>query len=228
MPIYGLQLPNILEKFSKEGVEIVDDDFSISALGQASLRTVMIPNYPDILLKLSVGITVSSALRTISHFTANIGPRLSKLIPMLAIDKEILHVEPEVASAVCMRTKEGKEMSHDVVKHLTAVVRRPYETRPGEAVILTAALVEYGHEGAQSGVSVVEQLFGLDTDMKRVAFFEEYVFRDFLSHEPRQLTRKPWTSAVIPVFLWPLCCHQCCTTDLRSRLTRRTRWSVSR
>lgn len=187
MPIYGLQLPNILEKFGDEGVEILDDDFSTPALGQASLRTVALPDYPSILLKLSVGITVSSALRTISHFTANIGPRLSNLIPMLAIDKEILYAEQEVASAVCMRTKEGQEMPHDVVKHLTAVVRRPYETKPGEAVILTAALVEYGHEGAQPGVSVVEHLFGLDTDLKRVTFFEEYVFIAFFPRIPRQL-----------------------------------------
>ena len=141
----------------------------------------MIPEAPHLALKLAVGITVSSALRTISHFTANLGPRFSEIIPKLHVDTDILHLERETASAICMRDAAGNAISPDTVKHFTAVLRSPYVPKEDEAVIICAALSETGHCNVPSGISVVQHIFDLNTDEKRLSFFDEFVHRLFLS-----------------------------------------------
>lgn len=129
---------------------------------------------PQLALKLSVGIKVSSTLRTISHYTANFGPRFSELIvPKLALDPQILHVEREIASAICMRDTDGTGLDPDVAKHFTAVLRQPYTPDDDEAVVICAALCEWGHSDLPRGVSVVQHVFGLNTEEKKVTFFHE-------------------------------------------------------
>ncbi|THH15695.1 hypothetical protein EW146_g4821 [Bondarzewia mesenterica] len=172
MPVYDLQIPNLEAKF--DGIQILDEAFSLEALGQASIRTVVVPEAPHLALKLAVGITVSSALRTISHFTANLGPRFSEIVPKLKINPAILHIERESASAVYARDGEGKPVNPDIAKHFTAVLRTPYVPAYDEAVIVCAALSEHGHKDAMTGVPVVQHIFGLDTEEMRVAFFEDY------------------------------------------------------
>ncbi len=82
---------------------------------------------------------ISSALRTISHFTADFGPRFSQeIVPKLAVDSKILSVELEPSSAV-YRTSDP-----DVAKHFTAVIREMYTPLSGENVIVVAALLEMG------------------------------------------------------------------------------------
>ncbi|TFY68539.1 hypothetical protein EVG20_g3525 [Dentipellis fragilis] len=138
-------------------------------------KTVVIPEIPQLAVKLAVGIKVSSALRTISHFTANLGPRFSSLLlPNLTIDPTILHIEREVASAVYTRDPSGSPVDPDVAKHFTAVMRKQYVPEEDEAVIICAALMEWGHEGVASGVPLVVHLFDLNTEEKRKAFFDEY------------------------------------------------------
>jgi len=78
VPVYDLQVANIRAKFPD--VVILDEGFSIPSLAQASIRyvhrlhgsvgcrTVAFPEAPDIALKLSIGIRISSALRTITHY----------------------------------------------------------------------------------------------------------------------------------------------------------------
>lgn len=143
----------------------------------AAVSTVVVPDCP-LALKLAVGIKVSSALRTISHFTADFGPRFSnEIVPRLAIDANVLHVEREVASAVCMRDTDGRRLDDDVVKHFSAVLREPYVPQDDEVVVLAAALSETGHANTPTGVSAVQQILGLDTRDKRTAFFDEYAMR---------------------------------------------------
>jgi hypothetical protein len=126
------------------------------------------PDIPLKALKLSLNVKISSALRTISHFTADFGPRFSKhILPKLSMDPLILKIENEPASAVY------RGAPPDVVKHLTAIFRDQYEPRPGEAVIVCAALLETGHEGLPAGVSAVEHVFGLDTREKRYSFMDQ-------------------------------------------------------
>lgn len=173
VPVYDLQVENLRTKFPD--VEILDNDFSIPALGQASIRTVVFSEIPNIALKLSVGISVSSALRTISHFTANLGPRFSKdVVPKLSIDPRTLIIEQEVASAVCSRDIEGVGIDPDIAKHFTAIIRKQYPPAEDEAVIICAALLETGHSGLPAGIPVVQHIMCLDSPEKRLRFFDEY------------------------------------------------------
>ena len=82
-------------------------------------------------LKLAIGVKISSALRTISHFTANFGPRFSiEVIPHISIDHSVLFIAQETASAV------HKSADPEVAKHLTAVLREEFQPKGGEALIL--------------------------------------------------------------------------------------------
>ncbi|VDC02812.1 unnamed protein product [Peniophora sp. CBMAI 1063] len=172
MPVYDLQVANIEDKFPD--VQILPESISIQTQAQASLRTITIPGF-SFALKLAVGIKVSSALRTISHYTANVGPRLSEeIVPKLAVDPEVLYIERETGSAVCMRDMDGNTVDEDIAKHFTAVLRDPYVPKEDEAVVLVAALGETGHANSPAGVSAAQQILGLDTREKRVSFFDEY------------------------------------------------------
>ena len=138
---------------------------------------MVFPDAPDIALKLSVGIRISSGLRTISHFTANFGPRFSrKIVPKLAIDPSILSIEPEVASANCSRDAEGANLDPDIAKHFTVVIRKLYIPDESEAIIVCAALLETGHAGLPAGIPIVQHVMGLDSQEKRFMFFHEWVF----------------------------------------------------
>ena len=128
---------------------------------------------------------MSSALRTISHFTANLGPRFSKdVVPKLSIDPRILTIEQEVASAVCSRDAEGVSIDPDVAKHFTVVIRKQYTPSKAEAVIICAALLETGHSGLPAGIPVVQHIMGLDTPEKRLRFFDESVMIAYLTISP--------------------------------------------
>lgn len=130
-------------------------------------RTVLIPELPGLSLKLAVGVKISSSLRTISHFTADFGPRFSKeIIPKLYHDPKILSIECEPASAVY------RSENPELAKHFTAVLREEFEPEDGQALIVCASLFEMDHAGTPSGVSAVEHAFGLNTEEKRVSFLD--------------------------------------------------------
>lgn len=133
-------------------------------------RTVVVPDMPGHALKLAVNVKISSSLRTISHFTADFGPRFSTdILPKLHFDRNILTVAAEPASAVY------RGVTPDIAKHFTAVIRDEFEPVGGENVAVCAALLERGHEGAPAGIPLVQHVFRLDTDEKRVAFLDRYV-----------------------------------------------------
>ena len=184
IPVHELQIQNVVSKF--QTVEVVNPDISLSALAQSSIRsvaitsnfrvayffirTVVLPDFPGLALKLAVGVKISSSLRTISHFTANFGPRFSAdVVPKLAIDPDILSVELETSSAVY------KTSDPELAKHFTAVIREEYQVPSGQAVVVCAALLEAGHANIPPGKSAVEHIFGLDTEEKRLQFLDTYV-----------------------------------------------------
>lgn len=118
-------------------------------------------------LKLAVGVKISSSLRTISHFTANFGPRFSAdIVSKLVINPEILKIEREPASA------SYRHADSEVAKHFTAVLREEYQPAEGENLIVCAALLEMDHEGSPQGVSAVQHVLGLDTEAKRIGFLD--------------------------------------------------------
>ncbi|PPR03669.1 hypothetical protein CVT24_007790 [Panaeolus cyanescens] len=168
MPAHELQVENIKTKFPN--VEILDPEIFLPASAQSSIRTVTVPDAPGIALKLALGVRISSALRTISHFTADFGPRFSAdVVPKLAVDPAILHVEREPSSAVY--STPDAELS----KHLTAVIREEYQPPSGEVVIVVAALLEYDHSDSAPGVSAVQEAFQLYTREKRIKFLDRYI-----------------------------------------------------
>lgn len=167
VPVHEQQISNILQKF--DDVSILDSEINVGALAQSSIRTVIVPDMPGVAFKLAVGVKISSSLRTISHFTADFGPRFSEqIVPKLVINPDILKVELEPASAVYRGDP-------DTVKHLTAVLREEYHPREGECLIVCAALLEMGHEGLQPGVSAIEHILNLDTPDKKAAFLDRYI-----------------------------------------------------
>ncbi|KAJ7116428.1 IucC family-domain-containing protein [Mycena epipterygia] len=166
MPVHEMQLSTVLEKF--QDVQVLEP--TVDALGQSSIRTVIIPELPNMALKLSVNMKISSALRTISHWTADFGPRFSsEIVPKLTVDHKIFTVELEPASAIYCG------VAPVVRKHLTAIFRDEYIPAPGENIIVVAALLEMGHAGVPAGVSAVEHIFGLNTEAKRAAFLDSYL-----------------------------------------------------
>ncbi|KAJ3986708.1 IucC family-domain-containing protein [Lentinula detonsa] len=168
MPVHEIQLDTVLAKFSD--AQALDPRIHVVALAQSSTRTVLVPELASMSLKLSVGVKISSALRTISHYTADFGPRFSEIVvPKLSIDRNLLSVECEPASAVY------RGVDPDLAKHFTAILRNYYQPRPGENTIVCAALLESGHTGSPKGVSAVEYTFGLDTVEKKAQFLDHYL-----------------------------------------------------
>ncbi|KAG6888931.1 hypothetical protein C0995_004944 [Termitomyces sp. Mi166 len=168
MPVHELQIPNIVAKFPDANV--LHADINVQAYAQSSIRTVIIPGLRNMALKLAVGVKISSALRTISHFTADFGPRFSNdIVPKLTIDPHILSISREPASAVY------RSDDPDLAKHFTAILREEIEPEEGHALIVSAALLEMGHAGQPGGTSAVESTFRLDTYEKRAKFLDRYI-----------------------------------------------------
>lgn len=82
------------------------------------------------------------------------------------MDHDILTIETEPSSAVY------RSADADIAKHCTALIRHQYVPPDGETLIVCAALLEMGHAGIPDGVSVVQDLFDLDTEAKREAFLD--------------------------------------------------------
>ncbi|KAJ7733428.1 IucC family-domain-containing protein [Mycena maculata] len=166
MPVHEMQLSTVLARF--ENIEVLAP--TVDALGQSSIRTVVIPDLPNMALKLSVNVKISSALRTISHWTADFGPRFSRdIVPKLSVDHTIFAVAMEPASAIY------KDAEPSVRKHFTAIFRDEIVPAPGENIVVVAALLENSHAGVPAGMSAVEHVFGLDTEAKRAAFLDSYL-----------------------------------------------------
>ncbi|KAJ2924638.1 hypothetical protein H1R20_g12449, partial [Candolleomyces eurysporus] len=168
VPVHELQIPSISKLFPS--VVVLPADISLRAFAQSSIRTVTVAELPAHALKLAIGVKISSSLRTISHFTADFGPRFSRdVIPRLNVDRSILFVETEPHSAV-YRCEDPEAQ-----KHFTAVIRQEYQPLPHETVIVCAALLETDHSNTKPGVSAIEHAFGLDTESKRIQFLDRYI-----------------------------------------------------
>lgn len=183
-PVHELQIPNILANFPD--ARILPEEFSVLAPAQASIRyvyrfivkapkfnlhyhrTLTLPCSPELTLKLAIGIRISSALRTISHFTAYAGPRFGRdVVPHLAINRNLLIIENEIASVVYAHEDP------EIAKNCTAVIRKIYNgEKYGECVVIAAALAETGHGDRDDNAPTAVTALRLDTMDKRVKFLE--------------------------------------------------------
>ncbi|KAJ2811780.1 hypothetical protein FBU31_007711, partial [Coemansia sp. 'formosensis'] len=168
MPVHPLHMPAVLKLFSF----VRHLPYTAPAQAQASLRTVcpqaLAPLGYDI--KLPLGIKTTSALRTISPWSAFVGPRVTEVVPAIlrnAPVEDALLIAGEPASAV------SADPDYDIAKYLTCVIRNSPEYichLRGERVIITAALTSSNDDG----ISTVVSQWGLDTADKRRSFLHNY------------------------------------------------------
>ncbi|KAJ7595950.1 IucC family-domain-containing protein [Mycena floridula] len=172
VPIHELQVVHIQEKFPE--AIVLPSEFNIPLLAQQSIRSVILPGvYREHHLKLGVGIKLTSAIRTISPASAYLGPRFSaQVVPVLAMDKNVLTVAKELASVV-HANPDG-----EIAKFCSAIVREAHELtshQKGEQLIVCTSLVESGHAGKDGHIPSVIRVFQLDTEQKRLLWLDKFI-----------------------------------------------------
>ncbi|GET03085.1 hypothetical protein RCL_jg8271.t1 [Rhizophagus clarus] len=170
IPVHELQIPNIESKFPS--VNILPEKYSIRAKGQSALRTFVIPDLNDIAIKVSLGIKITSVLRTVQPWTVHSGIALENILDKIEIDRNLLKVSKEFAGAYPI------EKDFNIASHLTCIIRDEINS-DSERVIVCAALVERD----EFGKSVLEKVWNLNTEQKRIDFFDRFIsilFKVFL------------------------------------------------
>jgi hypothetical protein len=164
IPCLSRQLPAIEKHFPSIHIVAVD---KIKSNAQASLRTVTLP--PEIgfpyHIKFALACKVSSALRTVSPWTACVGPELSNVLQDLL--PESLWICREFASVT------GAQDNFDEAKHITSIIREDIEPRAercGQSLVVAAALTEQP-VGIQK--CYAEFLFDLDNEEKKISWLKE-------------------------------------------------------
>jgi hypothetical protein len=166
VPCLSRQLPSIQQKFPK--AVIIHSNLYASAL--ANMRTVVfsMENQFPYHLKLALACRITSALRTITPWSAVTAPEISELLVKLVPTN--LWVYREVASVV------GSQKNYDEAKHLACIFRENLEERAekrGETLMIAGALSQIRVDGSES---CAERLFGLDTMKKKLAWFKKLYF----------------------------------------------------
>ena len=162
VPCLARQIPVILKTFPK--VHVLPTK-PLGAFAQASLRTVQLPpeaKFPYI-LKFALCCRVTSAIRTVTPWTACVGPEMSELLTKLL--PAALWVCTEIAGVT------GSQRDFEQAKVITCLLREdlePRARRKGQVLIVAAALAE---SGADNDVVNAERVFGLDTSDKRRRWF---------------------------------------------------------
>ena len=163
IPCLSRQLPAIVQQFGSS-VTIIPSAI-IYGRAQSSLRTISLSTSRlfQYDLKLALACNISSALRTITPWTALIGPEVSSILDnVLPSDMWVCH---EIAAAT------GSDKNFDKAKHCSVLIRENLEAKArarGETLILCAALAE---RGADSEVCHAERVFGLHSEAQKVIWF---------------------------------------------------------
>ncbi|KAJ1652545.1 hypothetical protein IWQ61_007142 [Dispira simplex] len=166
VPVHPRQLPNIMARFPHVRPVVAR---RIPAVSQASVRTVVPVNTPSLVLKLPLGLKISSALRTITPWTTYLGPGLRPVIDRLKLDRQACIVVHETSSVVAVHDDT------DVAKHLSCLVRESATEllhSAQEKVVVCAALTERSSSG--QCLPHVVQAWGLKTENQRLDFLNQY------------------------------------------------------
>lgn len=165
LPCLTRQLPAIFKHFPSAREE---SSTPIRLDAQMSLRTVSFPpsapqRFPYH-FKFALAVTISSALRTITPWTACIGPQVTALLERLLPSS--LLIFREIAAVT------GAQADFAEAKHISVLVREDLEIRAranGECLIPASALAGTGVGG---GPCHAERVFGLDSPKKRREWFQ--------------------------------------------------------
>jgi hypothetical protein len=90
-----------------------------------------------------------------------------EVVPLLAIDRNVLGVARELAGVV------HAHPDRKTARHCAAVIREGFEEYQNERLIVSTALIESGHVGADGHLPSVVRAFGLDTEAKRLQWLEK-------------------------------------------------------
>lgn len=175
VPVHSVQLPYILSVFPSDDIHILPQ--TCPARAQTSVRTLTPVTSPtsndpllkDIAIKCSVAVKITSALRTISPWSTQIGDAFAPIWDKMDhLDQSILHICRETGGV------SHKDKDFDRAKHLACIIRQEPTSfvKSGEGVALCAGLVERADILSQE--SVVVRAWKLDTVEKRMRFLEEY------------------------------------------------------
>ena len=164
IPALKQQLPSILSRFSE--VRVVRSDL---AFAQASMRTILVRPELEFKyhLKLSLACQITSAMRTITPWSAIGAPEVSALLKKLL--PRDMWVYGEVASVT------GAQEDFNEAKHMSCIIREDLEFKArlqGETLILASALPQTTVHGDKTHA---ESIFSLDTLEEKLAWFREYV-----------------------------------------------------
>ncbi|KAJ2231962.1 hypothetical protein IWW45_005320 [Coemansia sp. RSA 485] len=180
VPVHPLHLPAIQKRFPFARVL----PFVADAQAQASLRTVSPAALQSVGLdiKLPLGIKTSSALRTISTWSAYLGPRLTQMLPStLAQNAEAPLVCGEPASVIL------RDSDPDAAKYLACILRRSPQSlcAEGERAIVAAALTERLSDGQSV---VCARWPNMETASQKLHFLGVYTKKLFEAFLPPLLT----------------------------------------
>jgi siderophore synthetase component len=169
MPVHELQIPNFVSKFPS--AYIYPPEVSLPGLGQQSVRGIQLEDpsiLPNLSFKVAMGLKLTSALRTIFPYPAYSSPRICEnVLPHLVYDREKVRVLREVASI------HSKDSDPHISKHCAAYLREmPGDEARDEILIVSTALMEWGHGGSVPGTPAVVSALQLDSAEKKTEFFD--------------------------------------------------------
>ena len=132
IPVHGLQLANVRRAFPDAQVLPI----TIEARPEISMRTVTVP-VSDIVLKLPVGIKISTTIRTIDPLEVMMGQQVRTLLPVIE------QASSRFGGSLIMTQEFAAAATGS--KHLGCIIRESTEAqarRTGERVIVCATMSE--------------------------------------------------------------------------------------
>ncbi|ORZ30531.1 IucC family-domain-containing protein [Catenaria anguillulae PL171] len=163
-PVHGMQATYVLAKYP-DFTPVDASARRVPALAQASTRTVVPVDKAFVHgahVKLSICMTITSAMRTISPYSIHNGPVMTEMAQIANQGRSVLVPVPEFASIGLRHADE------QVAKTMGCILRSdPADLCPGEQLIVCGALVE---RDPVSRTPNVVRAFGLDSQAKRLGF----------------------------------------------------------
>lgn len=140
---------------------------STGALSQCSLRTVDINEISEYSFKLSLGMLITSAMRTITHWSAYHGHFMEEVIQKMVGTNKYLTVLNELGSIIV------KNDDFNISKHFACIIRENVSVKlsnyPSETAIVCAYLTEMSNEEYN-----ITELFDLTSQKDKENFSDAY------------------------------------------------------
>lgn len=161
------QLPSITQQLGSS-ISILSSK-TLRAKAQSSLRTVSLPAASTFRhdLKLALACNITSALRTITPWTALIGPEVSIMLAKT--------LPPNMWVCNELAAITGSASNFDKAKHCSMLIRENLEEKAkdrGETMIVSAALAE---RGVDNMACHAERVFDLYTEKLKEVWFRKSV-----------------------------------------------------